>query len=143
MKSTLTATIYLTSKWLVLIRPLVAGFDRPLTYDSLGEGVREVHCFVVDATPQTRSRSKQLALKSNSANHRTQVVAFELCRRVAAQEQRLGSNAALSGLGVQYDLIPGAFPRAVSLTAFQAVTRFPSASPRKPFVRDLECPRAK
>jgi hypothetical protein len=22
---------YLTSKWLVLIRPLVAGFDRPLT----------------------------------------------------------------------------------------------------------------
>ena len=31
MKQTLTATIYLTSKWLGLIRPLVAGFDSPLT----------------------------------------------------------------------------------------------------------------
>jgi DNA repair protein RadC len=28
---TLIATIYLTSEWLALIRPLVAGFDRPLT----------------------------------------------------------------------------------------------------------------
>jgi hypothetical protein len=28
----LPATIYLTSKCLVLIRPLVAGFDRPLTF---------------------------------------------------------------------------------------------------------------
>src|SRR5438477_9981590 len=26
---------YLTSKWLVLMRPMVAGFDRPLTFSAL------------------------------------------------------------------------------------------------------------
>jgi hypothetical protein len=31
-----------------------------------------VHWFVVDAAPQTRSGSKQLTVKSNSANHRRQ-----------------------------------------------------------------------
>jgi hypothetical protein len=33
MKPTLAATTYLTSKWLVLIRPLLAGFHRPLTME--------------------------------------------------------------------------------------------------------------
>jgi hypothetical protein len=30
-----------------------------------------MHCFVVDAAAQTRTRSKQVTMKSKSANHRT------------------------------------------------------------------------
>jgi hypothetical protein len=37
MKPTLAATTYLTSKWLVLIRPLLAGFHRPLTAFALAD----------------------------------------------------------------------------------------------------------
>jgi len=53
-----------------------------------------VHWFVVDAAPQTRSGSKQLTVKNNSANHRRQraprvhIACIQRQRRGAAAAER-------------------------------------------------------